>query len=91
MARRTPEMGSSEIWIKWRDLRNMFVHGHAPLDERLRRDLFELQRAAGCRRSCRGRGRSGRGLPRPRFSTAITTTVFFSAPRPCLPGATPPT
>jgi hypothetical protein len=36
-------MGSSELWIKWRELRNMLVHGQAPLDERLRRDLFELQ------------------------------------------------
>jgi hypothetical protein len=29
-------------------------------------------------------------MPRPRFSTAIATAVFFSAPRPGLPGATPP-
>jgi len=31
-----------------------------------------------------------RPMPRPRFSTAIATAVFFSAPRPGLPGATPP-
>jgi hypothetical protein len=31
-----------------------------------------------------------RPMPRPRFSTAIATAVFFFAPRPGLPGATPP-
>jgi hypothetical protein len=43
MVKAVPEPDWNEIWMKWGELRNMLVHGDAPLDENLRANLFQLQ------------------------------------------------
>jgi hypothetical protein len=55
----------------------------------LDRVLDEGEQAVGARVG--DAGEPDPAMPRPRFSTAIATAVFFSAPRPGLPRATPPT